>query len=84
MGLSPEGVRLEGSKQFEIPISAIKFAEIEQAFKSIELARCELQQAALQHTTNGAQARALRSVLERLCHDQATQQVVKRSDAHSH
>lgn len=77
--LTPGGAPWEGSKQFEIPISAMKSAENERAFKSIELARRELREAALQYTTNGAQARALCRVLERLGYD--PRQVAKGSDA---
>jgi hypothetical protein len=82
--LAPEGARLGGSKQFEFPISAMKSAENERAFKSIELAWRELRQAALQYTTNGAQARALCRVLERLGHDQAPPQVAKEPNADAH
>jgi len=81
MRLPSGGARPEGSKQFRLPISSMKSAENEQAFKSIELARRELRQVALQYTTNGAQARALCRVLERLGHDQAAQQVAKSPDA---
>jgi hypothetical protein len=78
------GARLGGSKQFEIPISAMKSAENERAFRSIELAQRELRQAALQYTTNGAQARELCRVLERLGHDQAPLRVAKGPDDDAH
>jgi len=64
--LQPRVARLGRSKQFEIPISAMKSAENERAFESIGLARRELRHAALQYTTDGAQARELCRVLERL------------------
>jgi hypothetical protein len=78
---APGGARLRRSKQFEIPLSAMKSAENERAVRSIELAQRELRPAALQFTTNGAQARELCRVLERLGHDQVPQQVAKTPDA---
>jgi hypothetical protein len=82
--LPPGRTRLAGSKQFEIPIFAMKSAQNKRAFNSIKLAWRELRPVALQYTTNGAQARALCRVIERLGYDQAPRQVADRPDADAH
>lgn len=81
VGLPLEGTRLKACSEFEVPAAAMNSTESERAFTSIESARKELREAALQHTAGGAQARALCRVLERLAREQAPQQSGKEADA---
>jgi hypothetical protein len=83
-GTAQARLRPEGSTQFEIPTSAMKSVASKRALDSVESAWRELRQAALQYTTNGAQARALCRVFERLGFDPARPQSALRPAARAH
>jgi hypothetical protein len=70
-GTAQSRLRSEGSRQSEIPISEPKAVQSKRALNSIESVWRELHQAASQYTTDGARARALCRVLERLGFDPA-------------
>jgi hypothetical protein len=66
--LKPGGVRSGLPVQFVSPAATLAPARIKRAFISIESAWREMRPVALKHTTDGARARALCRVLERLGH----------------